>query len=339
MSSASFDPADPIWLAHRYDRSSDRILYRHVPRSLHASGPFLTDELIGAQPQQIVPRAAAVAGARAVAAPVHFLFHSAFCGSTVLARALDLPGHAMALSEPVLLNDVTGIRRRGELPGPEIARLLDDAMLLLARRWGPGETVVIKPSNILTGLMTPMLALRPEARALLLHAPLPDFLASVARKGLWCRLWVRELLEGFLRDGLVDLGFDIADYFRMSDLQVAAVGWLAQQRVFAALVASHPGRVVTLSAERLMADPVRAVRALGKAGFVSATAGLADAVAANGAFARHSKSGTAFSPEERSRERALADAAHGDEIAKVHDWARAVADRAGVPVKLPAPLA
>ena len=339
MSSASFDPADPIWLAHRYDRSSDRILYRHVPRSLHASGPFLTDELIGAQPQQIVPRAAAVAGARAVAAPVHFLFHSAFCGSTVLARALDLPGHAMALSEPVLLNDVTGIRRRGELPGPEIARLLDDAILLLARRWGPGETVVIKPSNILTGLMTPMLALRPEARALLLHAPLPDFLASVARKGLWCRLWVRELLEGFLRDGLVDLGFDTADYFRMSDLQVAAVGWLAQQRVFAELVASHPGRIVTLSAERLMADPVRAVRALGKAGFVSATAGLADAVAANRAFARHSKSGTVFSPEERSRERALADAAHGDEIAKVHDWARAVADRAGVPVKLPAPLA
>ncbi|MCR5870828.1 hypothetical protein LRS12_08975 [Sphingomonas sp. J344] len=71
----------------------------------------------------------------------------------------------MALSEPVLLNDIVGIRRRGEMAGPEIARLLDDALLLLARRWGPDETVVLKPSNIVAGLMGPMLALRPDARA------------------------------------------------------------------------------------------------------------------------------------------------------------------------------
>src|SRR3546814_9488708 len=88
--------------------------------------------------------------------------------------------------------------------GVHLARLLGDALLLLARRWGPAETLVVKPSNILAGLMVPMMALRPDTKALLLHAPLPEFLLSVARKGLWCRLWARELLEGLIRENLVD---------------------------------------------------------------------------------------------------------------------------------------
>ncbi len=338
MADPVFDPSDPAWLAHRYDLASDRILYRHVPRAMHGDGPFLTDELVGDRPQYIGPRTDAVAAARALAGPVHFLFHSAFCGSTVLARALDLPGYAMALSEPVLLNDIVGIRRRGEMAGPEIARLLDDAMLLLARRWGPDETVVLKPSNILAGLMGPMLALRPDARALLLYAPLPDFLASVARKGLWCRLWVRELLEGMLRERLVDLGFEPNDYFRLSDLQVAAVGWITQHRMFATLAAAHAGRVFTLSSDRLMAAPPRALGALARRGFIPESAAAAGLLDANPAFRRHSKDGRDFSPEARALERAAADAAHGDEIAKVHDWAIAVASNAGVGLDLPGPL-
>src|SRR3546814_172325 len=189
-----FDPADPAWLAHRYDAAGDRLLFRHVPRAMHRDGPFLTDELIGDRPQAIIARAEGVAAARAHAGPIHFIFHSAFCASTLLVRALDMPGHAMGLSEPVLLNDITGLRRRGERNGAQLARLLDDALLLLARRWGPAETLVVKPSNILAGLMVPMMALRPDTKALLLHAPLPEFLLSVARKGLWCRLWARELL-------------------------------------------------------------------------------------------------------------------------------------------------
>src|SRR3546814_9032762 len=102
--------------------------------------------------------------------------------------------------------------------------------------------------------MVPMMALRPDTKALLLHAPLPEFLLSVARKGLWCRLWARELLEGLIRENLVDLGFETRDYFRLSDLQVAAVGWLAQQRLFVALANRFPDRVRTLDSERLRSE-------------------------------------------------------------------------------------
>jgi hypothetical protein len=335
MAKPVFDPADPAWLAHRLDLRGDRVMFRHVPRAMHSAGPFLTDELIGDQPEAICDRASAVSAARAQAAPVRFLFHSAFCGSTVLARALDLPGHAMALSEPTLLNDITGFRRRGEVQGAEMARLLDDALLLLARRWEPGERVVIKPSNILAALMPPMMALRPEAQAVLLFAPLHDFLLSVARKGLWCRLWVRELLEGYLREGLVDLGFGANDYFRQSDLQVAAVGWLAQHRLFAALAAQFPDRVVTLDSSRLMAAPAVTLAALAGRGFLPPSASGTPALADPPAFQRHSKSGSDFTPAARAAELEIAKTAYGDEIAKVEEWALVVAANAGIAFELP----
>lgn len=330
----AFDPADPAWLAHRYDPADDRVMYRHLPRAMHHSRPFLTDELVGDRPKAILARAEAVSAARGNAAPVNFIFHSAFCASTMLVRAFDIQGVAMGLSEPVLLNDVTGIHRRGERTGAELARLLDDAVTLLARRWSAGEQVVIKPSNILCGLQRPLLALRPESRAILLHAPLRTFLISVARKGLWCRLWVRELLQGLIRDGLVEFGFAPADYFRLSDLQVAAVGWLAQHRQFAALAAQFPARVRTIDSERLLTDPDAALRA------AAALFGVSDiaALATNPALARHSKSGIAFSSADRADEHAAALAAHRDEIDKVHAWALTLADTAGVAMTLPRPL-
>ncbi|MCC2980698.1 hypothetical protein [Sphingomonas sp. IC4-52] len=329
----TFDPADASWLAHRYEPVRDQLLYRYVPRELHQNGPFLTDELIGKQPEHVLDRETALAAARGHAAPLHFIFHSAFCASTMLVRALDLPGAAMGLSEPVLLNDVTGIRRRGERTGPDLARLLDHAMALLARPWSPGESVIVKPSNILCGLQRPMLALRPDSRAILLHAPLRTFLASVARKGLWCRLWARELLEGLLHDGLVELGFQPADYFRQSDLQVAAVGWLAQQRQFALLTQHFPDRVRSLDSEALMADPARVTSA------AAAWFGLpAERFSNHAALTRHSKSGQPFSTGDRAEEQAAAIAAHGDEIDKVHAWAVVLAERSGIPMALPYPL-
>lgn len=303
---------------------------------MHGEGPFLTDELVGGQPEQWVERRALVEPVRQLSAPVHVIFHSAFCGSTLLARGLDHDGLAMSLSEPVLLNDIVGIRRRGEMSGAEIARLADDALHLLARRWPGTQAVVIKPSNIVNGLIHAIMALRPEARAICLHAQLRQFLSSVARKGLWCRLWVRELLEGLLREGAVQLGFDERDYFRLTDLQVAAVGWLAQHAMFQRYATQFgPGRIATLESDLLTGRTAEVVAGTGRLFGLPMDAALAQKLAAGPAFSRHSKSGEAFSAADRAAQREAAEAAHGDEIDKVEQWARAVAERAGIAMRLP----
>ncbi len=325
---------DAAWLPHRYDADRDAVHFRHVPRAVHRQATFLTDEYLPADGVPVELRRAEVMAQTPSQAPLHFIFHSAFCCSTVLVRAFDIDGVAMGLKEPLILNDLCGWRLRGAERN-RLAAVLGDTLALLARPFAPGEAVIVKPTNLFNGLAAVSLAMRPEARALLLHAPIEVFLKSIAKKGMTGRLWVRDLLVKQLKEGLIDLGFENADYLGMTDLQAAAVGWLAQQAVFASLVARYPDRVRTLDSETLLARPEATVAGL--AGLYGLTVDAA-AVAAGPAFGRHSKFGQVFDAAARAAEYAEADALHGDEIAKVAVWAAAVAKTGGVPMTLGAAL-
>lgn len=325
---------DANWLAHRYDPGHDAFHFRRVDRAARAGVPFLTDLHLGEETSPLVLRRADCHDAAGdVRAPVHFLFHSAYCASTMLVQALDVPGSAGSLSEPVLLNDMVGWRRRGADPR-EHARVMDDALTMLGRRFDAGEAVVVKPSNIFNPLARGALTLRPEARAILLHAPLRDFLLSVARKGMWCRLWCRELLEGYLADGYIQLGFEARDYFRQSDLQVAGIGWLAQHMQFHRIAKQFgPERIASLDSETLTRNPAAIVAR------VAGHFGLRDRdpadYADHPAITRNSKSGEAFERGERQMDQARAREAYGDEIEKVAEWVRVVGQQRGIGLELP----
>jgi len=327
---------DPAWLAHRYDPGQDRIHLRRVARATYDVA-FLTDEYLPASEEVAAPRSALGVG---TLGPVrqHFIFHSAYCCSTLLARALDRPGVALAMKEPVILNDMVGWRRRGE-PGPDPAIVLRDILALLARPFAPGEKVIVKPSTVANGIAAAMMTLRGDANALLLHAPLRTYLASIASKGLDGRLWVRTMLLGMLDDHMVDLGFSPRDYIGQTDLQVAAVGWLAHQKLFADLVARFGNaRVRTLDSEALLAAPEASLSRLNEFFALGLDQPTIATIAGGDIFRRHAKFDTAFDSDAR---RALHDDAarhHADEIEKVAIWTQAVAQSAGVRLSLDAPL-
>lgn len=316
---------DASWICHRYDAEQDCFHFRRVPRERHAGLAFLIDAELGTEPQPLVIRRADLPPSGP--AP-HFIFHSAFCGSTMLVRALDLAGSAMGLSEPVVLNDLAGWRRRGAR-AEQHAPVMAAALGLLGRPWGAGERVVVKPSNVFNGLAGGALALARDSKAIFLHAPLRVFLGSIARKGLDGRLWVRELLEGLLADGMVDLGFEARDYLRMTDLQAAAVGWLAQYAWFARLQQRiGSGRLAFLDSETLTGRPAESVAAV--AAFLGLSASEPAFYRTHPAIGRNSKDGSAFTAADRVRLHAEGLAAHQDEITKVAAWAEAVAANAGV---------
>ena len=246
----------------------------------------------------------------------------------------------MGLSEPVILNDIVGRRRRGEIDVHGTGQLFDAALTLLGRPWSVGEAVIIKPSNILNPLAAGLLALRPQAKAIILFAPLETFLVSVARKGMHCRLWARELLEGLIQEGVADLGFTPTDIFRQTDLQCAAVGWLVQHRLFVELFNRYgASRVRSLSSEQLLADPVATLTSAGSHFELAIDRLVASQVAAGPVFSRHSKSGERFDRKRRSLAYEEVRLAHSDEIAMVVEWARAVAVSAGLSFDLAEELA
>ena len=330
---------DPQWLAHRYDPHHDAVHYIAVNRAERRKATFLTDQFLPKdRPPLILERTAAVNAMRSAHAPLHFVFHSAFCCSTLLARAVDKENWSTSLKEPVILNDVVGWRRRGATP-EQVRTVLDDALTLLCKSFLTGESVIIKPSNVVNGLAIEMMTLRPTSKALLIYAPLSEFLASIAKKQLDGRLFARDIFLNLLKDGLVRLGFNQDELFRQTDLQIAAMGWLAQLDLFQAMSTRFgPDRVRTLSSDKLLTAPGKTVAALASLFGFGGTPDAIAAVAQGADFTTHSKDGTDFSPAAREAEYAEARLHHHDEIEKVIAWTHVVAGKASIPLDPGSPL-
>jgi len=327
----------PDWLAHRYDPEHDAVHLLRADRALRRSAPFLTDEHLASAGEPVVARRSDALANAPAASPVHFIFHSAYCCSTLLANAFDEPSLSSSLKEPTILNDLVGWRHRGGPPA-QVGEVLDSVLRLLARPFEAGEVTVVKPSNVVNALAPAMLSLRPGASAVALYAPLRLYLGSIASKGLWGRSWVRELLIKQLKDGLLDgLGFEAEDYLRLSDLQAAAVGWLAQHRLFAQLVRRFPDRVCTLESEVLLARPADALAEIDRRFGVDRGVALGRATVER-VFRRHAKFGGAFDREDRAANQRSAAEIHGDEIETVAAWTLALAAGADVALELPSPL-
>ena len=327
------DKLGPEWLAHRFDETSNAIRFVDYDRETRASVPFLTDTYLPQKAYRAEPRPVALSLAPA-SAPIHFVFHSGFCCSTLFARCFDQPGLASTFSEPMILNDLVGWRKRGAPPA-EVGRALNDALDLLARPFEGDQAAVVKPSTIANGFAVTMMRLRPNARAVVMHAPVEDFVTSIAKKGLDGRLWARELFIAMRREGLVEgLGFSDEQFFGQTDLQIAAGAWLGQQKLFASLLSAFPDRVGSLDSKHFLDDPLKAVRAA--AGLFGLEMRPDQVEAANaGTLARNSKDGKPFSRGAREAEYRSARAAYGDEIEKVVAWTAAVAEAAQISLALP----
>lgn len=325
------------WLAHRYDPGHDAFHFVKLSREDHSNATFLTDDHIAGHDKPVVIRRDDALRDAPPSAPVHFIFHSAYCCSTLLARALDIPGVSMGLKEPVILNDIIGWRHRGA-EGRQAAMILDHSLNMLGRPFEPDEATIIKPSNLVNPLAAAMLSLRPDARALLLHAPLEAYLASIARKGMWGRLWVRDLMSKLLRERTIDLGFTPEDYLRLTDIQVAAVGWLVQHAHFIALHKQFGSRVATLNSEKLIEAPATALAALCRHFQLTVADDAIAEIAAGPVFRRNSKDGSEFERGQRKAEQESGLKLHREEIEMVAAWADTLAQNAGIAMALPAAL-
>lgn len=334
MAMTQQEPLMPDWLAHRYEPGQDCVHFIQVDRETRARVPFLTDADIGQRHPRVLLRGDAPLTSEI--APVRYILHSAFCCSTLLANAYDRPGLAFSLKEPTILQDLVGWRHQGAAPA-KLGAVLGDAVRLLARPFAAGEACIIKPSNIVNGFAPALVGGRDDVKALLLYAPLRIYLGSVAGKGLTGRLWARDLLAKQLQEQFVDLGFTAQDYFLQTDLQVAAVGWLAQHVMFAKMAAARPDRVRTLDSETLLARPDEALLALDALFDVSDNA-EGRTIVIDRVFSRNSKTGDLFDAANRQADQAAWRSAYSDEIEKVVVWAGAVADGAGVSMTLPSPL-
>jgi len=326
------------FLAHRYDATTQSFQFVALNREQHRRSTFLTDEYIPRDSERIMVPAQDVVDDQAPVAPIHFIFHSAFACSTMLARALDIEGISMGLKEPIVLNDLVGMKRAGVAAG-NLETALGQAVRLLARPFSKGETVVVKPSNIVNGLAPLILDLRPDSKALLLHAPLKTYLQSLAAKNMWGRIWARETAIGIMQENGLVGGFASADLLRLTDIQVAAVAWLSEQARFAKIVNDYGSdRIRTLNSETFLANEQDTIASLAKLFQLDLSNGRIIEILDGPAFTEHSKDFSTFDSNQRSDQHASTGNVHGEEIDMVVQWTAAVAQSQNIALELGSPL-
>ena len=323
--------ADHRWLPHRVTAEVAEMEFVRLDREQHRDVTFLEEKYLPAGVERAVFRVTDVAQAaeELPQARADFVFHSSLALSTLTARLFDMPGVSMSLKEPIILNEIAQLARRGN----RVTALLTLVTRLLARPFGANERVVIKPGNTANVLIPELLTIVPNSHALFMHAPLPDFLGSVARKGMWGRIVYRRLFALLVRDGHLDAGFSDEDTFEQTDLQIAALAWLNHQAQFAHyLEEPFAERVRTVDAATFLDRRREVVSAIASHFDLAFDV---DAVLAGPVFNEHSKQlGRAFDFDERARENAENAAAYGEEIAMVEEWARTTFEACGERMEL-----
>lgn len=240
-------------------------------------------------------------------APSGFVFHTAFCCSTLLARSLDMPGRSLVLREPAGLLQLADLKR-GLTTSPRSADLLLAPTLdLLTRPFTPGERVIIKPTNLVNNLAADILARRPGTHALLLYDELEPFLLAVLKRPRESARGVAQFLDRLLADS-IGRAWAEAHAVPKSLTERAALVWALQILNLRELLAGdRTERLRALGAGELLADPPAALAAGAAWLGLELTREEAAGIAAGPAWTHHAKDpGIAYTPVRRREEQALA---------------------------------
>lgn len=307
MGTASLDLDDPAWFLETLDLRTGMARFVRAGREALAAEPFLDPkwDRTGLDAAEIAWSALPQPRERP---RLGMIWHTSFCCSTLIAGLLDRPGKCLALKEPRALVDLADLKRRGDLGRtPDLtARVLG----LFARRFAPGEAVVIKPSNAANALVLPAAA-QADGPILLLHSPIDDFIVSVAKAGEPLRAYVRTLMLTLLADQ-PHARFGLAELARMTDLQVAALAWQLQMAALARAATALGDRCRTLDSSVFLADPEAALEAL------APLFGL-DTVP-DAALAHDPKTGRPYDPAARAESARAAVAALGADLDPLVAW-------------------
>lgn len=326
--------SDPNWIPHTYDVGGSSLTFVNVPPAKRAELMFLSDEHFAGNAEKATFAADAVASKLegAERAPIHFIFHTSFCCSTLLARAVEVAGKSVVLREPDVLINVANRLIRNDDPGNR--QRLELVLRLLQRAPAPGEAVIVKPSNFANRLADLVLASRPDTRAVLLYSDLETLLRSLLKRGMFGRIFGRRLFTQLLGWSSLELGYPNEELLQLTDVQAIALAWLMQIAHFDAVSRAFGDRVMVLDSAELLADPTAAVGRAQALFGLGLSADTVKSIASGPVFARHSKfSDRDYGTEDRRKDHESATQAHSDEIDMVVKWIEAVADKLGAPLR------
>lgn len=186
------------------------------------------------------------------------IFHTAFCGSTLLSKVLSQAYNTLPLREPDLLGSLFSA-----VPNDFISseQYVEWVMGLLTRRYESDQPVIIKANDYANGLMRKLLENKTQAPALFMYVPLNEFLAGCL-KDSGRRQWIAERYV-FVKNKLADI-FPELDGLNIGEGEwgkMAAVYWSYNISLYLQAYQTFPDRIRCLDFNQMLAMPEQTIEA------------------------------------------------------------------------------
>ena len=312
--------ADPTWVPDALDPGRGLIRFARLDSDSLRREAFLDTRKNAAVSAWAEARIGEIAPIVTNSPPASYIFHSAFCGSTLLARALDAPGRTLSLKEPNILLDLANARRaHPAYQSDAVWRQHCNVILnLLERRRDGAERVVIKPTNLALPLAP--IVIERGSPVLFLYGSLKEFLFSILKKGEEGRAFGRKMFNIFAMDKTALGAIDPRQAMSLTDLQVAALGWRHQLEEFDRLLAAP--ETASLDYASFIAGTGPCLKAAASMLRLDLSDGALAAAASGPVFRTDAKfSGKPFTPQTREDLNAELEARHGGDLALIGTWA------------------
>lgn len=335
-------PRDPSLLVRDIDLKTRRVTCVPMTPRDYANASFHDESVTSAAGGDIVIDLDWLLGCvddepEPVDRPLHIVFHTAYCGSTLLARCLDAVG-CFTLREPALLLLYARELASGNVEAPALGRL---ARVLLTRTWNPDHVVVAKPSNSCNIALGPILNLTPRGRGLFLYnSPHAAVLACI-RRPEWTRLHARTIIQrAEAAYGKLPAGLAKVDVDALTDAQTAAYLWLVNVSLYLDLASGPLGsRVRSLESDLFLEHPLDALRGVCEHLGIGLPVERAREVIDGDLFRRHAKKASKdFSADRRAEELERVYRERRDEVDRALMWLQEITRERPVPDPLPRPL-
>jgi|GEM_PF-1281825 len=212
---------------------------------------------------------------RPASRPMNFIFHTAFCGSTLLCRCLDKPGVCLPYKEPFLLHQLGFSRRGMNMPfvtsGHPLSGVLSEdlggcsllelALAITGRTFSKSEIPVIKPTDSCINIASDLMFYHPDSAAILLYDKLESFIVTMLKKPER-----RHYMRAHIARARVDLSqlglLGSINPYQLSDACAACFVWLGMIYHYLELVGGAHKNVRTLESAVFFETPEETLKAI-----------------------------------------------------------------------------
>jgi hypothetical protein len=271
---------------------------------------------------------------------LRYIFHVAHCGSTLLARALDIRVGNIVYREPAALRQLgaqAAAAFHGATPPAEWQQKLDLSVALLNRSYTNDGPIVVK-ANVPVNFMIPALLDASNDSAVLLYSSLENYLLAVLKSPTH-RAWVAAITTELGPAIEAVTGITAEQRRALSIPEAASCLWMAQIMIFDQTLKSQAGSR-SLDAETFYDDPENTLQKYFEFIGQAIDAASIGEIVKGELFTRYSKDPRqSYSNETRIAQRKEMRGQLAADIEKGRGWVNRHIGKCGIPEVLASPLA